>query len=239
MLERANFRARRGDFGRINQHSPRCVPPPSDIRLQRSDPRSSRVRAAAAQSLPPIAPSSHACPSPRNPITGIASCCPRAASHAAAPPRAASNSRPPIVTVMRPSRARVRRCKDTTPRARCPNCVATGAGGAGAGPPLDRCPGHAPACSQELPGHGLHCARGDANSALLTPVAVQNRITRSCAVSGIVVFAIATPAANFWRTRPLRPGASLGSRASACGPRGARTRASTSRTFPPALPRPS
>jgi nicotinamidase-related amidase len=35
-----------------------------------------------------------------------------------------------MVTVMRPSRARVRKCHDTTPRARCPNCVAPGAGGA-------------------------------------------------------------------------------------------------------------
>jgi hypothetical protein len=34
---------------------------------------------------------------------------------------------------MRPSRARVRKCNDTTPRARCPNCVAPGAGGAHAG----------------------------------------------------------------------------------------------------------
>src|SRR5262249_15445766 len=44
----------------------------------------------------------------RNPITGIAACCARAASgHAAAtPPSAASNSRCPMVTVIRPSRAR-------------------------------------------------------------------------------------------------------------------------------------
>jgi hypothetical protein len=35
-----------------------------------------------------------------------------------------------MVTVMCPSRARVRKCNDTTPRARCPNCLATGAGGA-------------------------------------------------------------------------------------------------------------
>src|SRR5215469_9130544 len=42
------------------------------------------------------------------PITGIAGCCARAASGhaAAAPPRAASNSRRPMVTVIRPSRAR-------------------------------------------------------------------------------------------------------------------------------------
>src|SRR5262245_47270823 len=38
-----------------------------------------------------------------------------------------------MVTVMRPSRARVRKCNDTTPRARCPNCVATGAGGGSLG----------------------------------------------------------------------------------------------------------
>ena len=52
---------------------------------------------------------------PRNPITGIAGCCARAASgHAAAPPSAASNSRRPMVTVMRPSRARC--VKGTIPR---------------------------------------------------------------------------------------------------------------------------
>jgi hypothetical protein len=65
--------------------------------------------------------------------------CARAASgHAtAALPSAASNSRRPMVTVMRPSRARVRmrKCNDTTPRARCPNCVAPGAGGAARGAP--------------------------------------------------------------------------------------------------------
>ena len=47
-----------------------------------------------------------------NPITGVAGCCARATSGhtAAAPPSAASNSRRPMVTVMRPSRARVRKC---------------------------------------------------------------------------------------------------------------------------------
>src|SRR5215470_9462014 len=48
-----------------------------------------------------------------------------------------------MVTVMRPSRARVRKCNDTTPRARCPNSVApggratpgTGLNGAPPGPP--------------------------------------------------------------------------------------------------------
>src|SRR6516225_4773683 len=40
--------------------------------------------------------------------------------HAAAP-SAASNSRRPMVTVMRPSRAKVRKGNDTTPRACCPN----------------------------------------------------------------------------------------------------------------------
>src|SRR5215472_4716633 len=42
-------------------------------------------------------------------------------------------------------------------------------------------------------------------AAWLTPVAVQNRITRSCAVSGVVVFAIATPSANSSRPPPSRP----------------------------------
>src|SRR5262249_47996723 len=53
------------------------------------------------------------------PITGIAVCCARAASgHATAVPSAASNSRRPMVTVMRPSRARVRRKdNDNTPPA--------------------------------------------------------------------------------------------------------------------------
>src|ERR1700731_3817617 len=41
-------------------------------------------------------------------------------------------------------------------------------------------------------------------AAWLTPVAVQNRITRSCAVSVVVVFAIATPAASSWRMRPCQ-----------------------------------
>jgi len=41
------------------------------------------------------------------PITGMAGCCARAATgHAAAPPSATSNSRRPMVTVIRPSRAR-------------------------------------------------------------------------------------------------------------------------------------
>src|SRR5262249_49119969 len=52
----------------------------------------------------------------RNPITGIAACCARAMSgHAAtAPPSAASNSRRPMVTVIRPSRARC--VKEKIPR---------------------------------------------------------------------------------------------------------------------------
>src|SRR5215471_3793179 len=66
------------------------------------------------------------------PITGIADCCARAASgHAAAPPSAANNSRRPMVTAIRPSRAR---CVDGTiarhERA-VPNSAAPGAGGAG------------------------------------------------------------------------------------------------------------
>src|SRR5262245_40398197 len=50
------------------------------------------------------------------PITGTADCCPRAASgHAAATlPNATSNSRRPMVTVIRPSRARC--VKGTIPR---------------------------------------------------------------------------------------------------------------------------
>jgi hypothetical protein len=41
------------------------------------------------------------------------------------------------------------------------------------------------------------------------PVAAQNRITRSCAVNGVVTFAMATPAASSWRTPPLLPRESL------------------------------
>jgi hypothetical protein len=56
-----------------------------------------------------------------------------ASGHATtAPPSAASNSRRPMVTVIRPSRAR---CvgNDTTPRARCPNCAAPARAGRHAG----------------------------------------------------------------------------------------------------------
>src|SRR5262249_19241360 len=57
---------------------------------------------------------------PKKPIVGsFLGCCPRAASGhaAAAPPSAASNSRRPMVTVIRPSRAKVRKGNDTTSRA--------------------------------------------------------------------------------------------------------------------------
>src|SRR5262245_55459571 len=65
-------------------------------------------------------------------VGSFAGCCARAASGhaAAAPPSAASNSRRPMVTVMRPSRARVRKRNDITPRACCPNSAAAKAGGA-------------------------------------------------------------------------------------------------------------
>src|SRR5262249_40371075 len=50
-------------------------------------------------------------------VGSLADCCARAASgQAAPPPSATSNSRRPMVTVMRPSRARARKCNDTTPR---------------------------------------------------------------------------------------------------------------------------
>ena len=66
----------------------------------------------------------------RNPITGIAGGCARAASGhaAAAPPSAASNSRSPMVTVIRPSRARWVKWKDITPLACCLNRAAPKAG---------------------------------------------------------------------------------------------------------------
>jgi hypothetical protein len=44
------------------------------------------------------------------------------------------------VTVIRPSRAEVRKGNDTTPRARCPNCVAPGAGGAARRAPASTAP---------------------------------------------------------------------------------------------------
>src|SRR6516162_8130202 len=52
----------------------------------------------------------------RKPVIGIAGCCARAASGhaAAAPPSAASKSRRPMVTVIRPSRARC--VNETIPR---------------------------------------------------------------------------------------------------------------------------
>src|SRR5262249_15106193 len=80
-------------------------------------------------------------------------CCARAASgQAAAPPSAASNSRRPMVTIMRPSRARVRKWNDTTPRASCPNCVARRGWGGTPGTGLKGSPPeHAPpACFQGL-----------------------------------------------------------------------------------------
>ena len=61
-------------------------------------------------------PSVASVPKPKYPMVGsFASCCARAASgHAAAPPSAASNSRRPMVTVIRPSRARC--VKERIPR---------------------------------------------------------------------------------------------------------------------------
>jgi len=47
-------------------------------------------------------------------------------------------------------------------------------------------------------------------------VAAQNRITRSCAVSGVVTFAMATPAASSLRMPPSLPRATPRSRASGC-----------------------
>jgi hypothetical protein len=52
---------------------------------------------------------------PKNPMVGTFACCARAPSgQTVAPPSAASNSRRPMVTVMRPSRARC--VKGTIPR---------------------------------------------------------------------------------------------------------------------------
>ena len=70
----------------------------------------------------------------RTPITGIFGCCACAASgHAAAPPSATSNSRRPMVTVIRPSRARC--VKGTIPRREraVPNSAAPDADGTHAG----------------------------------------------------------------------------------------------------------
>src|SRR6516225_5558903 len=73
-------------------------------------------------------------------VGSFAGCCARAASGhaAAAPPSAASNSRRPTVTVIRPSRAKVREGNDTTSRACCPNSAARGADGEHAGHRLQR-----------------------------------------------------------------------------------------------------
>src|SRR5262249_11755872 len=72
--------------------------------------------------------------------TGLCHCCARAASGhaAAAPPSAASNSRRPMVTVIRPSRARC--VKGTIPRHEraVPNSAAPGEGGAHAEHRLQR-----------------------------------------------------------------------------------------------------
>src|SRR5262249_54209325 len=71
----------------------------------------------------------------RNPTeTLLVDCCARAASgQAAAPPSAASNSRRPMVTVIRPSRARC--VKETIPRHEraVPNSAPPGEGAAHAG----------------------------------------------------------------------------------------------------------
>jgi len=61
-----------------------------------------------------------------------------ASGHAAALPSAASNSRRPMVTVIRPLPREVRKSKDTTRRACCPNSAAPCAGGAHARHRLQR-----------------------------------------------------------------------------------------------------
>ena len=131
----------------------------------------------------------------RSPTTGIAGCCARAASGhaAAAPPSVAKNFRRPMVTVMRPSRARVRKRKDTTPRVCCPKRPAPGAGGAArrAPAPTGRRLGHASACFQEL--------------SALPPKADLPADLRT------------TPAASLLRTPPSQPRVSARSRASAIG----------------------
>src|SRR6201987_196092 len=63
----------------------------------------------------------------------------------------------------------------------------------------------------------------------------QNKTDRAHAVLPVHLI----PAASSWRTPPSRPRASPRSRASACGLRGARRRASTSTPAPSALPQPS
>ena len=70
----------------------------------------SEVRHYLDKSVAPFPLWAQAVVAPRNPMVGtFAGCCARAArGHAAAPPSATNNSRRPMVTVIRPSRSRLR-----------------------------------------------------------------------------------------------------------------------------------
>ena len=94
--------AGRGNHGHLtmNQIGRQCRqsvvfgPPPSDIRSPRCGPRRSRFRSALDETRPRSRVTRRRA-TLRNPITGIAGCCARAASGhaAAAPPRSVMNSR--------------------------------------------------------------------------------------------------------------------------------------------------
>jgi len=98
---------RSADGAPVQRRAPaadRTVPRPSGIRSPDSRPRHNRPLSGLGE-RPAGAPSARQAIG-RWPITGIAGCCARAANGhaAAAPPSAASNSRRPMVTVIRPSR---------------------------------------------------------------------------------------------------------------------------------------
>ena len=89
----------------------------------------SRLRSAAIRACPSASVSGN---DPSTPMRRVPSgcCAPAASGHAtAAPPSATSNSRRPMVTIIRPSRARCVKRKDTTP----PVCSLHVRGGRNAG----------------------------------------------------------------------------------------------------------
>ena len=84
-------------------------------------------------------------------------------------------------------------------------------------------------------GHRLHRMRKDSNCRVVDPVAAQNKMTRSCALSFVVRRFChgLLPSASSWRMRPSPPRASARSRASAYGPHDSCTPASTARISRP------
>ena len=89
--------------------SARCVPPPSDTRSRQCDPRSSRVRAVAAQSRRPDGCRAKACSGPGTRWSAASPAAARArrAATGAAPPSSVMNSRRPNSNMARPSFCRL------------------------------------------------------------------------------------------------------------------------------------